>query len=87
MSLETVEVLNTNTGTDLEVIGARIQGTENLFRPGRGDKGYIEGAIMFSGVDDDLPGFLKEISPRFGPVWRRISAAEIQHRRKTTLWR
>ncbi len=87
MSLETVEVLNTNTGTDLEVIGALIQGQSDLFWPGRGDKGYAAGAIMFSGVEDDLPGFLKEISPRFGPVWRRISAAEIQHRRKTTLWK
>jgi len=82
-----VEVLNSATNTDLEVIGASITGQRDLYWPGRGDKGYAAGAIMFSAQKDDLPGFVKELSPAFGPVWRRISAAEIQHRRKTTLWK
>lgn len=81
-----LEVINAPT-SDMEVIGASITGQTDLFWPGRGDKGYVIGSIMFSGVKDDLPGFIKEFSPKFGQVWRRISAAEIQHRRKTTLWK
>lgn len=68
-------------------IGANITGTEDLFWPSAQDKGLVVGAIAFSATQTDAPGFVKEDSPRYGKVWRRISSAEIQHRRTTTLWK
>ena len=68
-------------------IGESITGQPELFWPSNQDNGIREGAIAFSATQTDAPGFLKELSPQFGLVWRRISAEEIQHRRKTTLWR
>ncbi len=68
-------------------IGARIQGTADLYRVGPGDKGAAIGSIMISAGNPEMPGFLKENHPQFGQVWRQISSAEIQHRRNTTLWK
>jgi hypothetical protein len=67
-------------------IGESILGNPDLFWPSKADTGIKQGAIAFSAVATDAPGFLKEFDPRYGLVWRRISAEEIQHRRKTTLW-
>ena len=68
-------------------IGARIQGTADLYHAGPGDKGAAVGSIMFSAVNLEMPGFLKVEHPQHGQVWRQISSAEIQHRRNTTLWK
>lgn len=68
-------------------VGARIAGTESLYRIGPGDKSAAVGSILFSAANPEMPGFLKEEHPKFGKVWRQISSAEIQHRRTTTLWK
>lgn len=68
-------------------IGAPVTGETDLFWPGNTDKGIKEGAITFDAIESEAPGFIKEFSSRYGLVWRRISSAEIQRRRTTTLWR
>ena len=68
-------------------VGAPIIGERELFLPSSADKGIAVGAIAFDPETFEAPGFLKEYSPVHGYVWRRISAEEIQHRRKTTLWK
>jgi len=68
-------------------IGAAITGESDLFWPGSGDKGLRVGSIAFDAIESRAPGFVKELSPKYGLVWRRISSAEIQHRRRTTLWK
>ena len=69
------------------VIGEPVQEKQDLFWPGNEDKGYKLGSIMFSAINPETPGFIKEFSPQYGEVWRRISSAEIEKRRRTTLWR
>lgn len=68
-------------------VGELITGEQDLFWPSSADKGIAVGAIAMSAEVPELPGYIKEFSPSYGQVWRRISSAEIQHRRKTTLWR
>lgn len=68
-------------------IGAAVTGEDELFWPGNTDKGIAVGAITFDPVETRAPGFIKELSKKYGLVWRRISSAEIQRRRTTTLWR
>lgn len=67
-------------------IGAAVGDQTDLFWPSREDKGLAVGSIAFSAVATEAPGFVKERSP-YGLVWRRISSAEIQQRRTTTLWK
>lgn len=69
------------------VIGAPVSGLPEVFWPGSDDTGYKVGSIMFSPTNTDMPGFVKEFSEKYGQVWRRISRAEIEQRRRTTLWK
>ena len=69
------------------VIGASITGQQDLYRPSNQDKGLAIGSICFSAIATDAPGFVKETHREYGQVWRRISAAEIEQRRTTTLWK